>query len=204
MNVDKKVRGVNLGGWLVLERWMTPSLFEGYKAEDETNFMIELGDKAESLMKNHYDTWITEEDFKWIKEIGLNTVRIPVGHWIFGDCPPYVGAIEYLDCAMDFGKKYDLGVLIDFHAAPGSQNGFDNGGILGVLSWHKSKDNIDKSVEFIERLAKRYGQHEALFGIQLLNEPHWEIPMDLLQDFHLRAYEVARKYMNPNASIVMH
>ena len=24
---DNKIRGVNLGGWLVLERWMTPSVF---------------------------------------------------------------------------------------------------------------------------------------------------------------------------------
>jgi glucan 1,3-beta-glucosidase len=29
-----KLRGVNLGGWLVLENWMTPSLFENLKAED--------------------------------------------------------------------------------------------------------------------------------------------------------------------------
>lgn len=25
---SKKVRGVNLGGWLVLEPWITPSIFE--------------------------------------------------------------------------------------------------------------------------------------------------------------------------------
>ena len=31
-----KLRGVNLGGWLVLEKWMTPSVFEGLQATDET------------------------------------------------------------------------------------------------------------------------------------------------------------------------
>ena len=30
----QKLRGVNLGGWLVLEKWMTPSLFEGLQATD--------------------------------------------------------------------------------------------------------------------------------------------------------------------------
>ena len=64
--------------------------------------------------------------------MGVNTIRIPVGHWIFGDCPPYVGAIEYLDWAMDMAYEYEIGVLIDFHAAPGCQNGFGNGGISGV------------------------------------------------------------------------
>ncbi len=42
----KKLRGVNLGGWLVLEKWMTPSLFAGLKAEDETSYCRELGTKA--------------------------------------------------------------------------------------------------------------------------------------------------------------
>lgn len=30
-----KVKGVNLGNWLVLEKWMNPALFEGTTAEDE-------------------------------------------------------------------------------------------------------------------------------------------------------------------------
>ena len=28
---DGKIRGVNLGGWLVLEEWMTPALFEYFQ-----------------------------------------------------------------------------------------------------------------------------------------------------------------------------
>ena len=31
-----RLRGVNLGGWLVLEKWMTASLFDGLEATDET------------------------------------------------------------------------------------------------------------------------------------------------------------------------
>ena len=30
-----KVKGVNLGNWLVLEKWMSPALFAGTTAEDE-------------------------------------------------------------------------------------------------------------------------------------------------------------------------
>ena len=29
------VKGVNLGNWLVLEKWMSPGLFDGTTAEDE-------------------------------------------------------------------------------------------------------------------------------------------------------------------------
>ena len=30
------IKGVNLGNWLVLEKWMSPGLFAGTEAEDET------------------------------------------------------------------------------------------------------------------------------------------------------------------------
>lgn len=29
------IKGVNLGNWLVLEKWMSPALFEGTEAQDE-------------------------------------------------------------------------------------------------------------------------------------------------------------------------
>jgi glucan 1,3-beta-glucosidase len=37
VNVQAKemIRGVNLGGWLVLEPFITPSIFEYYDAKDE-------------------------------------------------------------------------------------------------------------------------------------------------------------------------
>lgn len=34
LDEDSKVRGVNLGGWLVLEGWIKPSLFEGIPNPD--------------------------------------------------------------------------------------------------------------------------------------------------------------------------
>ena len=30
------IKGVNLGNWLVLEKWMSPGLFAGTEAEDES------------------------------------------------------------------------------------------------------------------------------------------------------------------------
>ena len=50
-----KIRGVNLGGWLVLEKWMTPSLFEGLNATDETSFRVEPGKKAQGILHRHWN-----------------------------------------------------------------------------------------------------------------------------------------------------
>ncbi len=33
-----KIKGVNLGNWLVLEKWMSQELFDGLEAEDESAF----------------------------------------------------------------------------------------------------------------------------------------------------------------------
>lgn len=176
MENNMKIRGVNLGNWLVLEKWMSPALFEGTKAEDEDALCREL--PRQELIERltaHRDSYITREDFIYISERGLNMVRIPVPHFIFGDdpvyCEPYVPCIEYLDRAFDWAGETGLQILIDLHTAPESQNGFDNGGICGVCKWAQSPERIDRVLKVLGMLAERYKSHPALWGIQLLNEP---------------------------------
>lgn len=83
---DGRINGVNLGGWLVLERWMTPGLFRASGEEDEI-WLHRSTDPAEleRLLRRHRDTYITEDDFRAISAHGLNLVRIPVPFFIFGD-----------------------------------------------------------------------------------------------------------------------
>ena len=58
-----EIRGVNLGNWLVLEKWMHPDLFRGTTAEDETELCWQLGEEKYARLKEHRDTYITKEDF---------------------------------------------------------------------------------------------------------------------------------------------
>ena len=89
------IKGVNLGNWLVLEKWMSPGLFADTEAEDETQLSCDLADVIERLTA-HRDSYITERDFAYLARHGIDTVRIPVPFFIFGDYPPYVGCVEYL------------------------------------------------------------------------------------------------------------
>jgi len=201
-----KLRGVNLGGWLVLEKWMTPSLFAGLQAEDETAWCVELGEKASPLMQQHRQSFICREDFIWLAEIGINAVRIPLGHWLFAaDYPyhanygqqkyPYVGGgVEVLDQAFDWAEETGLRVVLDLHAVPGCQNGFDNGGIKDVCEWHTLPEYQNYTLLTLERLAERYHQRPALHAIEVLNEPRWDIPTELLRQYTLDAYQRIRKY----------
>lgn len=213
----KKIRGVNLGGWLVLEKWMTPSLFEGLNATDETTYTAELGIRAQDKLRKHWQTFITEDDFAWLSSIGINAVRIPVGHWIFGPGYPYhksygenqnpfvEGGIEILDKAFDWAEKYNLLIVVDLHAAPGCQNGFDNGGIKDVCEWHTDENYINYSLSVLERLAERYHKRRALHAIEVLNEPRWDVDTNLLKKYNTDAYYRIRKYCDPaQTAVVFH
>ena len=166
------IKGVNLGNWLVLEKWMNPALFEGTTAEDEYYLPTQLSPEVyEARIKIHRSEYITERDFVTIKRMGMDSVRIPVPYFIFRDRKPFIGCIEELDKAFNWAEKYGLTILIDLHTVPLSQNGFDNGGISGVCKWAQNPDEVEFVLGVLERLAKRYGHRKGLFGIQPLNEP---------------------------------
>jgi glucan 1,3-beta-glucosidase len=115
----QKVRGVNLGGWFVLEPWITPSLFEGNDAKDEYTLTQILGkDAAYSKLSHHWNTFITQDDFSQIAAAGLNHVRIPIGYWSVEpiDGEPFVqGAYEKFKEALDWANGAGLKVIIDLH-----------------------------------------------------------------------------------------
>ena len=224
------IKGVNLGNWLVLEKWMSPALFEGTTAEDEYYLPTQLSPEVyEARIRIHRSEYITERDFVTIKRMGMESVRIPVPYFIFGDRKPFIGCIEELDKAFNWAEKYGLTILIDLHTVPLSQNGFDNGGISGVCKWAQNPDEVEFALSVLERLAKRYGNRKGLFGIQPLNEPitenMWEtmdvqnryapadpelakgsapITMDFLRQFYLDAYDRISAYMPKEKYVVIH
>jgi len=200
----KSIRGLNLGGWLVLEKWMAPELYEQYDAEDEYNLLKQMGDNKHKIIKKHRDSFISKHDFKWIKDYGIDTVRIPIGYWLIEANEPYIEAKSYLDNAFEWAAEYGLNILLDIHAAPGCQNGFDNGGLSGVCEWHLKQENIDKTIRFIEQISIVYKDEVALSGIQVLNEPRWDIPSTLLIKFYKKSYNVIREHLGTDKYIVFH
>ena len=54
------IKGVNLGNWLVLEKWMSPALFEGTEAEDEYYLPRQLSREVyEARIRIHRSEYIT-------------------------------------------------------------------------------------------------------------------------------------------------
>ncbi len=198
------IRGVNLGAWLVLEKWMVPSVYAGTDAEDEYNLCSALGSQAKARLERHRDEFITAEDFRWIKQCGLNAVRLPVGYWALEAEKPYVECSRHIRFALDQAQQNGLKVLLDLHGAPGSQNGWDHSGRSGPINWHKDPKNIAETLRVLESFAQSCGDHPALFGIELLNEPKQSVPLAILQQFYLDAYARLRNHLDPRVAIVFH
>ncbi|KAL1634449.1 glucan exo-1,3-beta-glucosidase [Diplodia intermedia] len=198
-----KVRGVNIGGWLVLEPWITPSIFEQFDASqgivDEFTLSEKLGAaKAGEILKPHWDSWVGYEDFQRIADAGMNVVRIPIGFWAYDTFgSPYAkGAAPYMDAALDWARGTGLKVIIDLHGAPGSQNGYDNSGQrMDSPQWTQG-DTVDQTLSVLNTIAEKYGTAEyedVVAGIQLLNEPAgYTLDLNTIKQFDRDGYGKVR------------
>ncbi len=223
------IRGVNLGGWLVLEKWITPALFAGTSAEDESHLWTELSERGQQgLLRAHRDSFITERDFAELAGRRIDAVRIPVPYFAFGDHQPYLGCVDHLDRAFVWAERHRIAVLLDLHTVPDSQNGHDGGGLCGVCKWHRSPPHVALALDVLEQLTRRYGNHPSLWGIEVLNEPisaqMWNlidvpkryppadpeyargsepVPTDFLKTFYEAAYRRIRSHA-PRVRVVFH
>ncbi|KAH9884101.1 glycoside hydrolase family 5 protein [Xylariomycetidae sp. FL2044] len=204
---ETPARGVNLGGWLSLEPFITPSLFD-YDSKlgivDEWTLCSHLGPKtAASTLEKHYATFVTEATFSEIQAAGLDHVRIPYSYWAVQtyDDDPYVfrTSWRYLLRGIEYARKYGLRVNLDLHAIPGSQNGWNHSGRLGTVNWLNGTDgdvNRQRSLDVHDRLSKffaqpRYRSIVTFYG--LANEPRMvSLSAEAVETWTSDAYALVR------------
>lgn len=127
---EHKIRGVNIGSLFIVEPWMSSATWESIgcgSAKSEWDCVASLGqERADAAFQRHWDTFVGADDFDKMKKYGLNTVRIPVGHWFVeetivpGEKWPREG-MKYLDKIVGLAASRNIGVIIDLHGAPGVQ-----------------------------------------------------------------------------------
>ncbi len=166
------LRGVNLGGWLMMEGYI---LHASNRAEQlfKKNFAKALGQKAlADFEKEFRRNFIREEDFKKIAGLGFNCVRLPFNYRLI-EKRPYVcdtDGLFYLDEAISWARKHNVYVILDLHAAPGAQNHDWHSDSLGKADlWHRP-DYQERVFALWEFLAERYKNEETVAGYDLLNE----------------------------------
>lgn len=169
-----KVRGVNLGNWLVLEKWMGDSpLSESEISKDDHDLVNEYANDPDLLyekLEAFRSSYVTRNTIVWLKEQGCNLVRVPIPYHICGS-EHHKSCSKHLNNLFDWCDELGIGVLIDLHTVQYSQNGTDNGGYVGMCAWHQSADRVERTLGLLERLARRYADRPSLWGISPLNEP---------------------------------
>ncbi|KAJ2912332.1 hypothetical protein MD484_g8086, partial [Candolleomyces efflorescens] len=203
-----RIYGVNLGGWLVLEPFISPEIFQRYPdVRDEFSLSQAMAaDEANGGLRQieeHYQTFITEVDIAEIAGAGLNFLRVPIGFWAIETWggEPYLAKTSwtYFLRVLEWARKYGLRILLDLHAVPGSQNGLNHSGKLGTINFlfgnmgianaERTLDNLRVFTQFISQPQYR----DVVVAIGLVNEPlAGDIGFDPLHSFSLRAYDIIR------------
>ncbi|KAH6903619.1 exo-beta-1,3-glucanase [Coprinopsis sp. MPI-PUGE-AT-0042] len=202
---ENRISGVNLGGWLVLEPFITPGIFQRYPgAVDEftlTRIMREQGTLAE--LEEHYATFITEQDIADIASAGLNWLRVPLGFWAVEtyEGEPFLERTSwtYFLRVVEWARKYGLRIYLDLHAVPGGQNGMNHSGRqhhISFLNGNMGLANAQRTLFYLRVITQFISQPQYASVIQILgilNEPlSFVIGMDALTSWYVEAYRVIR------------
>ena len=199
------LQGVNAGGWLLTEDWMSPTSLSDRLDTENGQYELERAlaakygeEKTNALFDALKDNWWQEEDFKNIADIGFNCIRLPFGwkdltdeNGVFNE-----DSFARLDAFVALCVKYRLFVVLDLHGAYGSQNGKHHSGDTtteGALYGNEKNERL--TLALWKAVAEHYKDNKWVAGYDLLNEPEGTpggLTTSTQWDFYDRLYREIR------------
>lgn len=206
--------GFGLGAWLLPEgyMWGIRTLNRPRHFEDAIEDLIGPDDAAE-FWRRYHDNYVTEDDFRAMAAMGVNSVRpaLLASRLMPRDQPdgePYVYSKEgfrFLDSVVTWGAKYQIGIIWDMHGAPGAQNAENISDSDGEARLWTEPDIYWPRINALwRRIAERYAGNPYIIGYDLLNEPllrrYEGIDEADLRDLYVELTETIRE-VDPNGII---
>ena len=180
IGVDGKpflMRGTNLGNWLVPEGYMfkfknanSPRLIQ-----EVMNELIGPADAA-AFWKKYLNTYITQADIRYLRSIGVNSIRIPFHYKLFTD-EEYLGdkgsvrGFQLMDRMISCCKQENIYVILDMHCAPGGQTGDNIDDGYGFPFLFDTEASQQLTINIWKKIASHYKNETTIIGYDLLNEP---------------------------------
>lgn len=170
-----RLKGVNLGNWLVPEGYMFKTGEMAAPSQIDQLLLEMIGpDSLATFWDKYLNNYITEDDIKFLKRIGCNHIRLPFHYKLFTN-DLYMGkrnaGFEYFVRLLDWCRKENLYVLLDMHCAPGGQTGYNIDDSSGYPWLFFSKSSQDLMSEIWVKIAERYKNDPIVLGYDVTNEP---------------------------------
>ena len=205
------LQGVNLGGWFVMEKWMTPldsgSLSDTYTVMQKLDqrFGVET---EQSLIKTFQQSWITTTDLDNIKNAGFNVVRAPIWwgqFYLLNDQSPggwRADAFDMLDWLVSACAARGIYVIIDMHGVVGGQSTSDDTGRSGQNQYWTNNNFQGDTAYMWWQIANHFKGNPTVAGYDLINEPIGTPSSDTLLNLYNELYQSIRS-VDPTHMIII-
>jgi len=169
------LRGYGLGSLLNLEHFMLG--IPGTDTQIRSAIVSAYGrERADRFWDKYYRTMIDEADFEYLKQLGINAIRIPFNYRLFeDDQKPYVYAdsgFTQIDRILDLCGRHEIFAILDLHAAAGGQNpDWHSDNAIGESLLWEHADFRRRTLALWKHIAARYASNRWIAAYDLLNEP---------------------------------
>ena len=172
------IQGINLGNWLNPEGYMFffGSEAASYRMINEAFCEMVGPDFTNQFWKEFKKNYITEDDIKYIKSTGMNSIRIPFHYKQFTN-EDYMGldsshdGFQLIDQVVEWCRQQGLYVILDMHDAPGGQTGDNIDDSYGYPWLMTDEGSKALFCDIWKNVASHYANDTIILGYDLLNEP---------------------------------
>jgi hypothetical protein len=175
------LKGVGIGGWLLLEGYMVQSYNEIDRPRRFHQHIAHIvgTELTDYFFEKWYRLFFTKDDITRIKACGFNSIRIPIDYQFL--YTPSTTTIELESIKDHFDilnniiqecAKHEIYIILDMHAAPGGQTGTNIDNSLDNQPELFTNPLYANQLCYVWKdLAFRYKDEPYIAAYDLLNEP---------------------------------
>ena len=200
------LKGINFGNWLIQEGWLSTTslgylkndkgepkevnengIITGYEEVYQEELIEALKnnknlthEQVNTLWNVYYSSYIQEQDYINVKEMGFNCIRLPMYYRNFmegedDNLSMKDNAFDILDDFLENCKTQNLYAILDMHGVVGGANGYEHSGTRKFDFW-KNEIYQNEMILLWENIAKHYIEDrpdliETIATYDIINEP---------------------------------
>lgn len=212
--------GVNFGSLFVLEKYIFDEMYiDGANSELDaiTKYVAKNGvDQTRNKMEQHWTSYCGDNDWAWLRDRGIQSIRIPLGYWVVADgwfakgtsfekiSGVYSNAWKiFKQFYVEKAKQYQISILVDLHALPkGANTGDHSGECFKSAGFWSDNGCINHAVDVVAFIAKDLKGYDNISGIQIVNESVFDNNPVGQEKYYVKASNAIRRE-NPDIPIVI-